>query len=171
MKNKILIPCLIIGALAAVVSFRYSGQGSHSSEDKRKLVLQSVMETIKSGHFSPKALDDTFSSRVYKMIVREFDYEKLFFTRQDMKMISSYEFKLDDEIAANSIEFFDSLDAVFLRRLKGVQQLDSEILKKPFTFDGNEVFQENYDKQEYARDDNELPAKWHDFIKLQVLVR
>jgi carboxyl-terminal processing protease len=171
MKNKILIPCLIIGALAAVVSFRYSGQGSHSSEDKRKLVLQSVMETIKSGHFSPKALDDTFSSRVYKMIVREFNYEKLFFTRQDMKMLSSYEFKLDDEIAANSIEFFDSLDAVFLRRLKGAQQLDSEILKKPFTFDGNEIFQENYDKQEYARDDNELPAKWHDFIKLQVLVR
>ncbi len=171
MKNKILIPCLIIGALAAVVSFRYSGSGGQSSEDKRKLVLKSVMGAINSGHFSPKPIDDTFSSRVYKMIVHEFDYEKLLFTQQDMKMLGRYEFKIDEEIASNSIEFFDSLDAVFLRRLKQAQLLDSEIFKKPFTFTGDEQYQQSYDKKEYAKDDNELPAKWSEFIKLQVLVR
>jgi carboxyl-terminal processing protease len=83
MKNKILIPCFIIGGLAAVVSFKYVGAGGKSLEDRRKLTQETVIKTIQSGHFSPKALDDTFSARVYSKIVKTFDYDKLFFTRQD----------------------------------------------------------------------------------------
>ena len=86
MKNKILIPCLIIGGLAAVVSFKYSGTTGQSSEDRRKLVLESIMKTMdQGGHYSPKPLDDTFSNRVFYKVVREFDYDKLFFTQQDMQ--------------------------------------------------------------------------------------
>ena len=67
MKNKILIPCLIITGLAAFLSFTYSGK--QSSEDKRKLVIETVMKTIQGGHYSPKPLDDTFSARVFNKIV------------------------------------------------------------------------------------------------------
>src|SRR5438309_2056525 len=115
MKNKILIPLFIIGILAAFFSFKYSG--SRSSEAKRKLVVETVMKTIQGGHYSPKPLDDTFSSRVYQKIIHEFDYDKLFFTQQDINKLSVYQFKIDDEIRDNSIEFFDSLDAIYVRRI------------------------------------------------------
>src|SRR4051812_16340473 len=94
MKNKILIPLFIVGVLAAFFSFKYSG--AKSSEAKRKLVVETVMKTIQSGHFSPKPLDDTFSSRVYDKMIRLFDGNKLFFTQQDMNKLKVYQFKIDD---------------------------------------------------------------------------
>lgn len=170
MKNKILIPLFILGALAAFFSFRYSAKGQ-SSQQKRKLVLETVMKTIQQGHFSPKALDDTFSARVYHKLVNEFDYEKLFFTQQDINTLKNYEFKIDDQIKANSIEFFDSLDAIFLRRIKVAEDIYPGLLEKPFTFNGNEEIQLNADKEDYATDEKNMKEKWRLNLKYRVLVK
>ena len=169
MKKKILIPCLIVAGLAAFFSFKYSSSSGQSSEDKRKLVLETVMKTIQTGHYSPKALDDTFSARVFNKIVHEFDYDKLFFTRQDMKMLNTYQFRISDEIKNNSIEFFDSLDAVFGRRVKSTEKYYPEILSKPFSFTSNDELQLNADKEDYAKDDNDLKDRWREFLKYRVL--
>src|SRR5436305_13090392 len=111
MKNKILIPLLVLGATATFFSFKYSAKGQ-SSEAKRKLVQETVMKSIELGHFSPKNLDDTFSARVYDKLVHEFDYDKLYFTQADINRLKPYQYRIDDEIKANSIEFFDTFDAV-----------------------------------------------------------
>jgi carboxyl-terminal processing protease len=134
-------------------------------------VQETVLKTIQSGHFSPKALDDTFSSRVFKRLVKQFDYDKLFFTQQDMKMLNTYEFQIDDEIKNNSIEFFDSLDAVFLRRIKESEKYYGEILNKPFNFNVNEELQLNADKEEFARDGKALSERWREYLKYRALTK
>jgi len=166
MKNKILIPLLVIGILAAFFSFSNTPR---SSDAKRKLVLKTVMETIDANHFSPKALDDTFSSRVYQKMMHDFDYDKLFFTQQDVKKLSAYQFKIDDEIRDNSIEFFDTFDAVYLRRVADAEKFYKEMLQKPFSFNGNEELQLNADKEPYAADEEALGEKWHLFLKYKEL--
>ena len=95
MRNKILIPLLLIGALAAFFSFKYSRVTGQTSDEKRKLVVQMVMKVINGGHYSPKELDDTFSARVFNKLVKEFDYDKLYFTQQDRAKLGAYEFKID----------------------------------------------------------------------------
>ncbi len=171
MKNKILIPLLIIGALAAFFSFKYSGNGGQSSDDKRKIVLDAVMKTIEAAHFSPKSLDDTFSSRVYHKFLTEFDYDKLFLTRQDVKRLNAYEFQIDDEIRNNSIEFFDTFDAIYMRRTASAEKYYKDILAKPFTFSSNEEIQLSPDKEDYAADDNALADKWREYLKYRVLAK
>lgn len=170
MKNKILIPLLIIAAIAGFLSFKYTARGQ-SSQQKRKLVLETVMKTISQGHFSPKALDDTFSARVYNKLVHDFDYDKLFFTKVDIKKLKAYEFKIDDEIKDNSIEFFDTLDAVYMRAIDNAEKYYTTILKWQFTFDKDEEIQLNSDKEEYAANETELMAKWREFLKYRVLVK
>src|SRR6185312_8421046 len=64
MKNKILIPLIVLGALAAFFSFKYSGSDS-AGEEKKVAVLETVMKAIKEGHYSPREINDTFSSHVY----------------------------------------------------------------------------------------------------------
>src|SRR4051812_37927670 len=114
MKNKILIPLLILGALAAFFSFKYVHAGVRSSQERRLLVIETVMKTMQSGHYSPRPIDDTFSARVYHRMMSAFDGEKLYFTQQDVDKLKKYEFSIDDEIKGSSTEFFDSLDAIFL---------------------------------------------------------
>src|ERR1700733_3468749 len=103
MKNKILIPLLIIGALAAFFSFKYISNSGRSSDDKRKLVIETVMAAIQHDHFSPRAIDDSFSTHVYHKMFDWFDNSKIYFTKQDVAKLSVYEFKIDDEIKSGSI--------------------------------------------------------------------
>lgn len=171
MKNKILIPLLILGALAAFFSFKYVRPTVRSSQQKRILVLETVMKTVQAGHFSPKELDDTFSARVYHRMMTAFDYDKLYFTRQDVNMLKNYEFQIDDQIRNSSIEFFDSIDAVYIRRTASAEKYYKEILSKPFTFTGNETLQLNPEKEQYAANETELGERWHQYLKYRVLAR
>jgi carboxyl-terminal processing protease len=169
MKNKILIPLLIIGGLAAFFSFKYSSAKDRSSDEKRIVVIKTVMQTIQSGHFSPKPLDDTFSARVYHRMIHDLDFEKLYFTKQDINKLNAYEFKIDDEIKNNSIEFFDTLDAIYTRRVAADTMYYHELLSKPFTFSVNEEISIDADKDEYANEGSEMADRWRKHLKFQVL--
>ncbi len=171
MKNKILIPLLIIGGLAAFFSFKYSSAKDRSSDEKRILIVETVMKTVQGGHFSPRDLDDTFSSRVYHKCVTAFDYEKLYFTQQDINKLKVYEFSIDDQIRARSIEFFNTLDAIYTRRMNEDTIFYQQILSKPFSFSVNEELQLNPEKDVYAADDKAMLEKWRKHIKFQVLAK
>jgi len=168
MKNKILIPLIIVGALAAFFSFKYSS-GSQSTEERRALIVETVMKTIQAGHYSPRDIDDTLSDRVFHKMLNEVDPLKQIFTKQDIAHLSKYQFQIDDEIKAGSIEFYDTLDALFNRRVDDAQKYYDEILKTPFTFDGNEQIQMSPDKKDYAANDAALKVMWHDYLKYSVL--
>ena len=169
MKNKILIPLLIVGILAAFFSFTYSNGAARSSEDKRKLVIQAVMKAVDEAHFSPKALDDTFSARVFHKIISDLDHQKIFLTRQDMQKLGVYEFKIDDEIRENSLEFFDSLDAIIVRRQDSAESLTKVVMAMPMNFEVNEDIQLNPDKMDYADGDAGLTERWRKNLKYQML--
>ena len=169
MKNKILIPLVLVAALAAFFSFRYISAKGHASEDKRQIVLKTVIDAINSQHYSPKALDDTFSARVYHRMVTAFDYDKLYFTQQDINKLQTYQYSIDDEIRMNSIEFFDTLDAIFTRRVAETESFYPELLSKPFSFTTNEELQLNPDKEAYASDEAGLKDRWRKFLKYRVL--
>ncbi len=169
MKNKILIPLLILGALAAFFSFKYSGKSVRSSQDKRKLVVETVVAALQHEHFSPRNIDDTFSSRVYDKMMENFDYNKIFLTRQDADKLSKYRFAIDDQIRAGSIEFFDSFDAIYQRRIAGSEKYYEQILSKPFTFTSEDRLQLDAQKEPYANGEEGLFARWQELLKFRVL--
>ncbi|NDC40652.1 MAG: tail-specific protease [Chitinophagia bacterium] len=169
MKNKILIPLLIVTALAAFFSFRYVGGEQRSSVQKRKLVLESVLAAVEHDHFSPRPIDDTFSSRIYHMVLNQFDISKIFLTAEDVKRLSVYEFKLDDQIKAQSFEFFDSFDAIYERRIAQTEQFYKGMLETPFTFTGNETVELDPQKDLYAANDKDLQEKWRKLLKYRTL--
>src|ERR1044072_4317145 len=115
-KNKILIPLLILGALAAFFSFRYSSP-EDITEQRKQVVIQSVMRAIKEGHFTPRDINDSFSAKVYTRVIDQLDVEKKFLTQKDMAILNTYKFKIDDEIATNSLEFYNRATDMFKQRV------------------------------------------------------
>lgn len=171
MKNKILIPLLIAGCLAVFFSFNYTASGPRSSNDKRKLVIEMMLNAINVVHYSPRPIDDTFSARVFRKTINDLDYGKIFFTQQDMKKLKTYEFKIDDEIKDNSIEFFDTLDAIFMRRIESAEKFYGGLLDKPFSFKGNDEIQLVAAKLDYVTDDNDMIERWREQLKSRVIVK
>ncbi|MBS1688466.1 MAG: carboxy terminal-processing peptidase [Bacteroidetes bacterium] len=169
MKNKILIPLIVLGALAAFFSFKYSGSDS-GGEEKKVAVLETVMKAIKEGHYSPREINDTFSSHVYHKVLEE-DYEKKFFTQQDINQLSKYEFQIDDEINSGSLEFYHAVNDIFVRDVKNAENYYKEILKTPFVFNGNDSVYVDGDKMTYAADTNALKDRWRTYLKYRVLAK
>jgi carboxyl-terminal processing protease len=169
MKKKIVIPVVVLLILAVFFSFKY--RVTQSSEERRQLVVATVLKTIEAGHFSPRPINDSFSVRVYQKIVGQLDYEKLFFTQEDIDRLEKYKFKIDDEIRLNSLEFFDTLDAIYQRRTVNAEQYYKQILNGTFTFDGNETIQLIADKEPYAKNNEELKNRWLIHLKYRVLTK
>lgn len=187
MRNKILIPALAIVALGAFFSFRYVHAANSGTQQRRQLVLETVMKTIQAAHFSPRPVDDSFSARVFKSMITTFDGEKLYFTKADMDILKRYEFQIDDQIKNSSTEFFDSFEAIYMRRVDASEKIFEAILKKPFDYNANETvqlametgmdgeeietLQLNSEKADYATDEKSLYERWRKFLKYRSLAK
>ena len=171
MKNKILIPLLIIGVIAVFLSFKYRARSKQSSEERRSIVIETVMKTIDAAHFSPRPIDDTFSSRVYQKILTQFDNDKLFFTAKEVNVLKTYRFKIDDEMRMGSIEFFDSIDAMYIRCMNNAELFYQDILKEPYSFKSKEEINLDASKEEYANNEKELRDRWYTRLKYRVLAK
>ncbi len=169
MRNKILIPTLIVLCLAAFLSFKLTGSSKRSSQEKRKLAIEVVMAAIQHEHFSPRPVDDTFSSRVFKKTMDAFDAGKTFFTKQDFQVLKRYEFQIDDEIKSGSLEFFDSLDAIYQRRIAQCEKIYEKCLEKPFVFDGNERLELDNKKDDFPDGEAGQVDKWTKILKFRTL--
>lgn len=169
MRNKILIPLLILGALAAFFSFKYTGTDITNPEERRKLVIETMMVALQHEHYSPKDLDDTFSARVYKNVMNLYDQDKMYFIEPDIKTLKSYQFSIDDQIKNNSIDFFDSFDAIIQRRIDNVEKFYPELLEKPFDFSKDERKVDDAASEQHAKDLNELKSRWLVEAKRRVL--
>ncbi|MEI8278484.1 MAG: carboxy terminal-processing peptidase [Bacteroidota bacterium] len=168
MKNKILIPLLVVGALITFFSFRYVNSGTSSAE-RKSLIIKTIMQTIKDGHYSARDINDSFSSKVYHRVLDRIDYEKLFFTQKDIDELKKYEFSLDDEINSGSIEFYEKMNGMAVSNLARAEKFYKEILDKPFSFDTDDSIQLSSDKLTFATDESALNARWYQHLKFRVL--
>lgn len=171
MKNKILIPLSILALLVAFFSFKYVNGEGNNNESKRVIIQETIMAALTRGHFSPRSIDDSLSYKVYHKVLESLDYDKKFFTQEDIDYLNQFELKIDDEIKEGSVAFFDALDSIFLKRIDGSEKLYKEILKQPFQFDGNDSIQLNGAKLDYAANDAALKNRWHQFLKYRVLAK
>lgn len=167
-----MIPLLILGALAAFFSFRYTNTGGSSIDDqRRKLVLQTVMKAINAGHYSPRQIDDSFSHSVYDKTLNGLDYEKKFFTKDDINKLSVYEYKLDDPGEDNPLLFFNEANSIFTKRVNDVEGYYKDILSKPFSFDSKETIELKAENIDYVANEKELKERWRKYLKYRVLAK
>ena len=104
MKLKRLIPIavIIITSLLLGAFFVYE-----NNEPKEKLIINSTYEILKSFHYNPQNLDDGFSEKVFDLYMKSLDYNKMYFTKDQIDILSTYKTKIDDQIRSNSLEFFN----------------------------------------------------------------
>lgn len=173
MKNKILIPAIILFALAVFFSFKYGGrlgQDKTNNATEQKTIMQTMMALIEQGHYSPRELNDSFSHAIFDKTVERLDYEKKFFTQKDYDQLrKQYRNSIDEEIKANSLDFFNTINDLFIKRVAGASKLYPEILRQPFKFDQKDSINLDGDKLKFASNDLALKNRWRKYLKFRVL--
>jgi carboxyl-terminal processing protease len=171
MKYKIGIPLFIIAALAAFFSFKYINEDIPNDNERKVLILNTIMAVVQEAHFSPRPIDDTFSNRVFTKLIETADFEKKVFTKEDISSLEKYRYQIDDQIKGSSFECYELFNKIYTKRIAQIEDFFKEIIKTDFTFNGNEEIQLNADKVDFAANDKALKERWTKYIKYRVLAK
>ncbi|MEO8788342.1 MAG: carboxy terminal-processing peptidase [Chitinophagaceae bacterium] len=177
MKKKVLIPVLVVGALAGFFSFKYINGGAGdadaatTSPERKTIIINTVMKAIQEAHFAPRPVDDSFSNAIYGKMLDALDYDRKIFTQQDIDKIKDEQFHIDDELKTGSSEFFDRINKLFYTAVDRANGIQKEILKTPFDFSINESIEMDGNKLPWPADVQALKERWRLYLKYRCLSR
>ena len=159
---------LVITALSAVL-WSFIPSEKKSDPEKDKLLLELLTMVLERGHYSPVAIDDAFSKKVYAEYLDNIDPTKRFFLQSDIEEFSKYETKIDDMIKNRDLTFFNLTNSRLLQRMQECRAIYDDVLDIPFDFNANENINVDYEKLPYAKNKRELVDRWRKQLKLQAL--
>ncbi len=159
---------IVITALSAVL-WSFIPSEKKSDPEKDKLLLELLTMVLERGHYSPVAIDDAFSKKVYAKYLDNIDPTKRFFLQSDIEEFSKYETKIDDMIKNKDLTFFNLTNSRLLQRMQECRAIYDDVLDNPFDFNTNENINVDYEKLPYAKNKRELVDRWIKQLKLQAL--
>lgn len=164
MKKIAALSLLLLGGLT-LVAFK----DTIKNPSKDKLLIEIVSYVLNRGHFSPAQIDNSFSENVYMNYLNGLDGRHQFFLQADINNFNNYKRKIDDQIKASKVDFFNLSHEKFLQRMEQVKSFYPGLLKKPFDFSKQEMINTDYENAPYAQSLPELKLVWRKFLKFNAL--
>ncbi len=159
---------LLITVLSAVL-WSFIPTEKKSDPEKDKILLELLTMVLERGHYSPVAIDDAFSKKVYAKYLEGIDPTKRFFLQSDIEEFSKYELQIDDMIKRKDLTFFNLTNSRLLQRMQESRAIYENVLANPFDFSSNENINVDYEKLPYTKSKKELMDRWRKQLKLQAL--
>lgn len=157
----------------ALITFLALSVGSFAQKgkvtDNIDLVLHNTVGMLQQIHYAPQKIDDDFSTRVFAAYFEQLDPGKRFFLQSDLAQFKKYNTQLDDEMRGKAVQFYKAVNVTFKQRLTETETLVAELLKHPFNFTQDEVFNDDTKSLSFCKSTNEWQARWKNYLKYQVL--
>lgn len=134
-------------------------------------VQQTIMQVLQEGHYSPKAINDSFSRQAFDRYMEYSDYGKLFFTQEDYNEFAQYRFQIDDHILQNETTLYNLVSKRLQLRLNEANTYCQEALKNAYSFTDNDEIELDGKKLKWAANTTALKTRWNQTIKYRTLVR
>ncbi|MEM6265477.1 MAG: carboxy terminal-processing peptidase [Bacteroidota bacterium] len=166
MKKRILLSSSLLISLLVVSSYSLN-----LVDFKDEVLIKLMMRGLNSGHYQAQDVDDAFSEEVFDLYLKRMDYNKRYFTQEDIEALKTYHHDIDNEVQVGNYEFFDASLERLRKGMTLAKGYYKEILDAPFDFDKKEEIVIDPDKLDYAADDMDLRERWRKILKYQTLVR
>lgn len=131
--------------------------------------LHSTLYWLRFGHYSPKELDDDYSSRIFDAYIKVLDPNKVYFTQQDMDGFEKYRTKLDDLIKKRDVEVAFDIFKLYRQRLDQRTDYILDLVDTDFDFSQTDSINIDRDSYTWAANTKEVEAKWAKRIKNDTL--
>ena len=173
MKKKIIALFLVPLLISVVYAYQLNenDDNNKNEEQREEIIAQSVLLSLKSGHYLEKDINDEFSDTVFDMYIESLDPTKKFLLQKDIDTLSKWEDRIDDQLKYAEFRFFEKSLDIIDKRIKEAESIYKEILKEPFDFEKEEKTQLDPDKNEFASNRKELKEEWRKALKYQTLTR
>ena len=160
---------LLVAALSAVLFWSFRPKKVEANPEKDKLLLELLAYVLEKGHYSPIAMDDKFSEKVYDKYLNSLDPFRRYFIQSDVYEFKVYEDSIDDFIKNKDLKFFDLTYSRLLQRMDESEAIYKDVLAKPFDFTLDENISVDYEKIPFEKNKKELHEIWKKQLKFSVL--
>jgi carboxyl-terminal processing protease len=161
--------------LSIVCPYAFSQGNAEISEETRirfDIVTGQISRLLQEGHYSPRPINDSFSSMVFNKFLEELDGDKNILLQSDVKDLSSkYLYEIDDEILNKGHKAFFSMERIYTKRLNEVIDLYPVLLSAPFDFSIKESVQMDPEKISFPASENVRREIWRKRLKYLCLAR
>lgn len=158
----------IVPLALLLVSFTAKNLGN---DEKEALLLKTMMESLKYGHYEPVQVDDKFSNNLFNSYLERIDGRKRFLVKDDIKQLATYKHDLDDQINDLSFEFFD-LSALLLDAGVGrAKDYCEKALAEKIDLEKGGRIELDGEKLEYADSYAAQEQRWKDIVKYDLMSR
>ncbi len=164
MKHKylfLIIPLIFIG-------FTFSDK-NFSDPNKDRLLIEIVKYVVEKGHYNKIEINDDVSEKIFSSFINQFDSQKRFFLKSDIKNFEKYKFKLDDQIKNYDLTFFNLVYETSKLRFEEIKKYYNEIIADPFDFNSKETLDLDFESKDYSKNKNEVKQRWRKQLKFSTL--
>ena len=164
MKHRYLflvIPLFFIG-------FTFSDK-KFSDPNKDKLLIEIVKYVVEKGHYNKIEINDVVSEKIFSSFINQFDSQKRFFLKSDIKNFEKYKFMLDDQIKNYDLTFFNLVYETSKLRFEEIKKYYKEIIANPFDFNSKETLDLDFENKDYSKNKNEVKQRWRKQLKFSTL--
>lgn len=138
----------------------------------REMVLGNILKgALENLHLANKTVNDDLSKEAFKLYLERVDYGKQFFTEADVKSLSVYADKMDDELVSGRLTILEATSKLINKRLPQVEGWITEILAKPLDYKKKESLETDPEKRKFSKDEKEMRALWERSLKYDVMGR
>src|SRR6201987_4187331 len=133
-------------------------------------VAITVGRLLEQGHYSRQKLDSEMSKRILGTYLENLDYNKLFFTQEDIDQITQkYATTLGDSILLGDLQPAKEIYSVFRVRVEDRIAKIRQLLKKDFSFKTSRTVALDRRKEPWPANEAEADLLWRDRIEGELL--
>ena len=134
-------------------------------------VAISVAKALEQLHYTRHPLDNFISERLLHTYIDTLDYNKLFFTQQDIDGFEKkYGTELDDDIWLGQLDPAYTIYDIYLKRVESrVAKIKTLLKDEKFDFTGHGSIELSRQKSPWPKDEADADHLWHDRIESELL--
>ena len=160
----------IIITIITIVIFGFKlNNDKFSDPEKEKVLLEIVKYVVERGHYSSIQIDDDLSLKIFDDFINKLDPQKRFFTLSDIKELDRFKYKIDDQIKAYDLDFFEEIHDRYRSRIADAKIFVEKAFENNFDFNDTEYIDLNIDSIPFSSDKNQLYERWRKQIKYSIL--
>ena len=165
---KLRISIIITFITIAIFGFKLNNE-KLSDPEKEKVLLEIVKYVVERGHYSSIQIDDDLSLKIFDDFINKLDPQKRFFTLSDIKELDRFKYKIDDQIKAYDLEFFEEIHDRYRSRIAEAKIFVEKAFENNFDFNDKEYIDLDIDSMPFSSDKNQLYERWRKQIKYSIL--
>ena len=165
---KLRISIIITFITIAIFGFKLNNE-KLSDPEKEKVLLEIVKYVVERGHYSSIQIDDDLSLKIFDDFINKLDPQKRFFTLIDIKELDRFKYKIDDQIKAYDLEFFEEIHDRYRSRIAEAKIFVEKAFENNFDFNDKEYIDLDIDSIPFSANKNQLYERWRKQIKYSIL--